>query len=137
MTVFIVFIVTLSVKLMSQDSSMEHSDYYMRGIHHDEQMEMERRAAPYKDSIQIDYSGSKLNITLPKSLELPIQKLKIQLYRPSDSDLDQYIKVEENISEPDILLSVEELVKGNWQARISWQDKDGNAYYVQKFMFVH
>lgn len=136
MALFIVFIVMLSVRLMTRDSSVEYKDYYQRGLQYDRQMAMERRAAPYADSIKVTYNQSKLKLFFPRSLDLPINELKILMYRPSSSKLDQHIHVDEPILNHELQFPVKALVKGNWQARLTWKDHKDSTFYAEQFMFI-
>lgn len=136
MTAFILFIVFLSIQLMRSNSSVEHEDYYIRGLNYENTLAQERRTAPYIDSIDVRYAGGQLKINFPSNLQLPLRDMRIHMYRPSSSDLDKTINLNEKVSNRDTRVEVGKLKHGSWQARLHWVGADDSLYFVEKPLFV-
>lgn len=109
--IFIAFAMRQSVELV-------HEDYYERGVDHSSQMEVEKRSAPYKDAIKAVQMEDVLQISMTDSVAVHCDSARIQLYRPSDNQLDMNMSYEP--ARGMLLISREDLKPGRYILKLSW-----------------
>ena len=103
---------------MRQKIELVHEDYYERGVDHSTQMEVDKRSAPYQDAIKAVQSGGSLQISMTDSLAVKCDSARIQLYRPSDNQLDMNTSFEPERGT--LIISRDDLVPGRYILKISW-----------------
>jgi len=109
--VFIVF-------AMRQDVNLVEEDYYEKGVDYTEQMNMDSRSVPYKDSVKIDLDRDFLNIEFAESLVADIDSGGVLLYRPSSSSLD--VKMPFVYSENPVKVPASQLITGRYILQLHW-----------------
>lgn len=109
--IFIAFAMRQSVELV-------HEDYYERGVEHSSQMEMEKRSAPYQDAVKAFQLDGALQISLADSLAERCDSARIQLYRPSDNQLD--LNIHYDPGRGALVIPGENLVPGRYILTLSW-----------------
>jgi hypothetical protein len=131
MVIFMVFIIYLVVSSTRNTSdSLQDENYYEMGLQHQDQIDLESNALPYKDEIDIALSNESLTIQLPAKLSL--NEVKLHLYRPSDGKLDQkkiITSMFDTGNKADI--NVADLNSGPWTVKLKWTDKAGKGYYFE------
>jgi len=103
---------------MSQRVELVHEDYYERGVDHSTQMEVEERSAPYLEAIKTVQLEGTLQISMTDSLAVSCDSARIQLYRPSDNQLDMNISYDPGRGA--LVISREDLVPGRYIMKLSW-----------------
>ncbi len=68
---------------MNQDVDLVASDYYNKGIHHQEQIDRMNRTNKMGDEVSISPENGFIRLILPKSFVQKSLKGTIQFYRPS------------------------------------------------------
>lgn len=123
------YLVSLEYHLVS-DRHYEEAVSYQDHINRVERTERLKqpvniRVVPDEASIQVDFSRLSDHSDL---------KGTIELYRPSDSSLDQKtdLLLDENGSQ---LIPVQDMAKGKWLVKITWSSEDGN-YFTQESIFL-
>ena len=86
--VFMVITIGTVVYLMNQDVDLVASDYYDKGIHHQEQIDRMNRTNKMGDEVSISPENGFVRLVLPKSFAQKSLTGTIQFYRPSDSKKD-------------------------------------------------
>ena len=103
---------------MRQSVELVHEDYYERGVEHTSQMEVEKRSAPYRDAIKAVQLEGVLQISMTDSVAIRCDSARIELYRPSDNQLDMNMSYEPGRGA--LVISREELAPGRYILKISW-----------------
>ena len=103
---------------MRQSVELVHEDYYERGVDHTSQMEVEKRSAPYQDAIQAVQLENELQISMTDSVAVRCDSARIQLYRPSDNQLDMNMNYDPGRGA--LVISREDLVPGRYILKLSW-----------------
>jgi len=103
---------------MRQNVELVHEDYYERGVEYSSQMEVEKRSAPYQDAILAVQLEGTLQISMTDSLAVSCDSARIQLYRPSDNQLDMNISYDPRRGA--LVISREDLIQGRYIMNISW-----------------
>ena len=103
---------------MRQRVELVHEDYYERGVDYSSQMDVEERSAPYQESLKAVQRDGKLQISLTDSVALACDSARIQLYRPSDIQLD--VNMPYDPGRGALVISREDLVPGRYILKLSW-----------------
>lgn len=109
--IFIAFAMRQRVELVDED-------YYERGVDHSSQMEVEKRSAPYRDAIKAVQLDGALQISMADSLAIRCDSARIQLYRPSDNQLDMNIGYDPGRGA--LVIPGDNLVPGRYILTLSW-----------------
>jgi len=121
----------VAVIMIRQKVDLVVPDYYEQDLRHSERMSQERRARGLERPLNIQFdTGTKiLALTFPD----PSVTGTIQLYRPSDSALDQTINVQPG-DDGRQTISIAGLASGFWRVNIAWQF--GNEVYYSSEALV-
>jgi len=103
---------------MRQKVELVHEDYYERGVDHSSQMEVDKRSAPYQDAIKAVQLEGTLQISMTDSVAVSCDSARIQLYRPSDNQLD--LNMLYDPGRGTLLIPGEDLVAGRYILKLSW-----------------
>ena len=118
---------------MRQSVDLVHEDYYERGVDHTSQMEVEKRSAPYQQAIHAIQLEGSLQISLPDSVSVSCDSAWIQLYRPSDNQLDMSFRYDP--SRGALLIDQEKLVPGRYILNLNWYI-DGLKYEADRTLHI-
>jgi hypothetical protein len=116
MTMFIIFIVTLSTILMTQKVDLESTDYYKKEINYQEEINQLNNMNQLPVSPEVIVKNNELNIILPN--ELPIEKAEIVLLRPDNNKLDQKFRIEGTRF---FSIPLDKLVKGKYNYELKFE----------------
>lgn len=117
---FMIFSFTQKVDLVSKQ-------YYADELKYDEKMLAEKNTMNLSEALSVKNNGDLLSIQFPNTP----QSGAIQLYRPSESDLDKEIKIVGGIAEQ--TFSIATLQTGLWIAKIEWKSDNTTFYVEQRF----
>ena len=129
---FAVFIASLVYVCVIQDLNLVSKDYYQEELSYQEQIDRIENTRTLSDlpSITIEDGFLKISFSdLPK-----ITSGTINLFRPSDADLDQKFSITktENTS---MQFRLATLAKGLYKARVTWEMGD-KEYYYEKIVIL-
>jgi hypothetical protein len=126
--VFIIYLVVSSTSNSNDD--MKDKDYYEKGLNHQEQIDLEINALPFKKELSIVLKQDSLLMQLPSAMNLG--EVKVHFYRPSDGDLDQRKIITALFKANNrAALSVMDLKPGAWTVKLNWNDQSGKGYYFE------
>ncbi len=133
---FVVFLLALVILASFQDFSLVESDYYRKGLKHQDRIDAARRAAALSTvlSIAIDGPRGELVITFPPECAGDTVQSDILLYRPSNAQWDRHYDGQRT---PDGVqrLPVERMIPGLWKLRVQWRWR-GESYYSEANIFI-
>lgn len=128
----------VSFVLFANQHRMElvRPDYYEHEMRYQQQIDRVNRTKAVRQQVLANYDSqnANLSITLPKAQVQAGLAGHIQLYRPSDSKLDQEIKLTPDI-EGTQRVDTSKLKAGLWKVRISWQ-VTGQEYYFDQSIVI-
>lgn len=133
--VFMIITIGTVVFLMNQDVDLVASDYYDKGIQHQEQIDRENRTNSMSEAVQIIPESGFLRFTFPKSYSQKSLKGTIQFYRPSDSkkDFALAILIDTSVQQ---LIPTQNLEKGYWKVKLNWM-QDSVEYYKESSFVIN
>lgn len=130
---FISFIMYFVVRT-NTDSSLEHDlvteEYYKKELQYQQQLSEEQRSVDEGMEVEIEVFPEGLRIEFPASIPAEEISGRIELYRPSDKNLDRQWPLE-NIHDQVYLLHRTLLAEGRWDVNVVWTWK-GNTYRTRK-----
>ncbi len=116
MSLFICFIVSLSVILMTRQIDLDSEDYYKKEINYQEEINQLNNMKKLAVSPEVVVKNNMLNILLPD--KLPIEHAEIVLSRPDNSNLDQKFPIEGTRF---FSIPLEKLVKGKYNYELKFE----------------
>lgn len=124
---FVVLIITLVVISVRMDGiELVTENYYEEEIKYQEQIDKENSALRLdREVMSYDANSKSVLLDLPKGATG-----KLQLFRPSDSNLDQELTITA-ANEGPTLIPVENLKAGYWKFQLNWTE-GGKDYYEEK-----
>lgn len=133
--VFMVIIISAVVYLMNQDVDLVASDYYNKGIHHQEQIDRMNRTNKMGDEVSISPENGFIRLTLPKSFVQKNLTGVIQFYRPSNGKKDFAVALSIDSSGQQ-LISTNSMDKGYWKVKLNWI-QDAVEYYKESSFVIN
>lgn len=126
-TVFVALIMTMVIISVRMDGiELVTENYYEEEINYQSRIDQSNSANNLKrEIISYDSQSKNIELTLPNGT-----KGSLELFRPSDSSLDQVIDL--NIShEGKTNVSLNQLKPGFWTVKLKWSEK-GKMYYQEE-----
>jgi hypothetical protein len=136
-TIIVFMIITIGtvVFLMNQDVDLVASDYYNKGIQHQDQIDRVNRTNLMDEAVQINSENGFLRLVFPKSFAQKNFNGTIQFYRPSNSKKDFSIPISIDTSAQQIV-STQSLDKGYWTVKLNWT-QDSIEYYKESSFVIN
>jgi hypothetical protein len=127
-------IVSVVVIAVTHSESMVSEKYYDQEMAFQTQIDSANRAKNSGASISRDSTNGNIVVTLPASQLAQKFSGTIELYRPSDSRLDQELQLAPAANGTQ-MLDVSKLATGPWQVRAKW-NAGGQSYFLQERIVV-
>ena len=122
---FLVIVIGSVIYTSTLDYFLVSDDYYQRGIDYQNQIDKLNRTAKLSETVTWNYNVRSQTVQFHYPNELTFGK--IVFYRPSNSNLDRYVKIEKNENNLQII-KVLNWARGYWKLKIDWQTEN-NSYY--------
>lgn len=124
---FVALIITLVVISVRMDGiELVTENYYEEEIKYQEQIDKENSARELdREVMRYDANSKSVLLDLPKGATG-----KLQLFRPSDSNLDQVLSFTA-AGEGETSIPVQNLKAGYWKFQLNWSE-GGKDYYEEK-----
>ncbi len=128
---FMAGVLILVFIFMNQDVHLVTDDYYAKEIEYQQQIDKVERTKLLSEQPVVTFSDGVFMVSFPKSVKNIING-EIQIYRPSDSNLDKTASIfldaeNRQLVKPPINLP------GLWKVKIDWTRNDTN-YYNEKII---
>ncbi len=127
---FILFLVTLMLSDEKLNHELVTDDYYKKELVYQEEIDAEKNAQALTENIKVSKTGEGLLIVFPKNLDYSKIKGKVNLYRPSNKNLDFEIPLD--LSSHQLLIPKKNLVEGRWDVSVNWIYKGVTYLYKDK-----
>ena len=136
-TIIIFMVITIGtvVFLMNQDVDLVTSDYYNKGIQHQEQIDRVNRTNLMDEPVQINSEKDIVRFIFPKSFVQKSLNGTIQFYRPSNSKRDFSLPISIDTTAQQIV-STQNLEKGYWTVKLNWT-QDSIEYYKESSFVIN
>ncbi len=136
-TIIVFMIVTIGtvVFLMNQDVDLVATDYYNKGIQHQEQIDRVNRTNEMDETVQINPENGFVRFIFPKSFAQKNFSGTVQFYRPSNSKKDFLLPISIDTSAQQIV-STQNLEKGYWTVKLNWI-QDSVEYYKESSFVIN
>lgn len=133
--VFITGMVTFVIWSFGHRQELVSADYYEQEILFQQQLDRQRRAAGLGGQAAIEFEAARaaLRVRIPPA-HVPVTDGVIQLYRPSDSRLDEVLTLAPDAAGVQTV-DVARLRPGLWRVRVQWQT-GGQQYHLEKAVVV-
>lgn len=133
MIIFMGFIITLSTKMIGSKVDLVTKDYYEQGIEFEEHLDQVKAANALSQpvTVNVDYSTSQVQITLPTEFSNQAVEGTVLFFRPSEKnkDFSVSLKSDSNLKQN---VSLEKLDKGIWWIKLQWKANGKDYYYEEE-----
>lgn len=128
-SLFVILLVSAVIFTTTVNTGLVEEDYYAKDLAYQKHIERVSRTNKLKTSLKIEFEASKqkLLLTFPELGPPEAFSGRINLYRPSNKNLDYAIPISVDSSYTQTL-STAHLIKGLWRIKIFWNVKI-NEYY--------
>ena len=133
--VFMVITIGTVIFLMNQDVDLVASDYYDKGIQHQDQIDRLNRTNSMDEAVQINPENGFVRLVFPKSFTQKKFSGTIQFYRPSNSKKDFSLPILIDNSAQQIV-PTQNLEKGYWIVKLNWT-QDAIEYYKENSFVIN
>ena len=122
---FLIVAIGSAIFTANLDYFLVSDDYYQDGIEYQDQIDKINRTSELKESVNwiYDYNSQLVQFNFPSELSSG----KIVFYRPSNSNLDRYVKIKKDENNLQTL-NINNWQKGFWKIKVDWQ-MDNETYY--------
>jgi len=133
--IFMIITISTVVFLMNQDVDLVASDYYDKGIQHQDQIDRVNRTNSMSEVIQVNLENGFIRLVFPKEFAQKSLNGTVQFYRPSDSKKDFALSISIDTSAQQ-LISTQNLEKGYWKVKLNWI-QDSVEYYKESSFVIN
>lgn len=122
---FLVIAIGSAIFVSNLDYFMVSQDYYQEGIDYQDQIEKVKRTNALDVPVSWNYDPilSIIQFNYPAELSSG----KIVFYRPSNSNLDRYVRINRDDSSRQFI-NVQNWAKGFWKIKVDWQTENDSYY---------
>ena len=131
--VFVVFAVGILVMVrisMNREVDLVSDDYYRQELHHQDQIESEKRSKDLSEHPSISVVLGEVALKLPKSFSPDSTSGTLTFYRPADRHKDFSVKLRLNSTNTQ-LVSTSSLQKGLWKLKVRWVYHHQDYYHEE------
>lgn len=127
---FVCLCVLFAFKARGVRFDLVSSDYYERGVKHDDRMAAigRMRALEVQPSLEVDESRHRLIVRMPPEARDAV----LTLFRAADAREDRKYALQDIVPS---VIDYGTLPHGRWQVQIDWE-LDGQPYYFQEDIFL-
>ena len=120
--VFIIFATRQQVNLV-------HKDYYEKGVDYSEQMKVDERSKSFAQSLSLINENDFFKVLIDSTLVEKLDSGSMYMYRPSNSDND--ITIEVNNGDNLVQFEKSKLINGRYILKFTWYS-EGLRYQVNR-----
>ena len=133
--IFMIITIGTVIFLMNQDVDLVASDYYNKGIQHQDQIDRVNRTNEMDEVVQISPENGFIRLVFPQLFAQKNFNGTIQFYRPSDSKKDFSLPISIDSSAQQIV-PTQNLEKGYWKVKLNWT-QDSVEYYKESSFVIN
>ena len=115
---FLVIAIGSAIYTFTLDYFLVSENYYQQGIDYQDQIDKVKRTAELGESVNWRYDSINQVVNLQYPVEL--SSGKVVFYRPSNSNLDRYVKIEKDENNQQSI-NVRNWQKGFWKIKVDWE----------------
>lgn len=135
-TIIVFTLITLSFVYLSfgEDVNLVRDNYYEAELNFNQQRETEKRTDELTEKLLINLSSNNIEFVFPSMFTTSSINGEIQLYRPSDRELD--INMQINVDSSNTMnIPTQKLNSGLWKIQVEW-NADSLSYFNEKIIMV-
>lgn len=133
LTLFLLAAGVFIIFAFRQDVNLVHKDYYQQGVDYTEQMNVEARSGQYKGAVKTSFAEDEFIVGFYNTPGFAIDSGGVKLYRPSDSDYDLQMDLNNNADV--VSFPREQLISGRYILTVYWYS-EGLKYELKEAVFI-
>jgi hypothetical protein len=126
------FMVSIAMK---QKNEMIDDQYYVKELHHQEQIDAAQNLNAQTDQVQIKDTAGMIQLSLPQSLCINVTDASISFLRPSDQSKDLVLPIQTD-SLGQQFFPKTKFIKGLYRVRVSWKS-NAKPFFAEQSFFVN
>ncbi len=133
---FMAFIIILSVKMIKQDVVLVENDYYEKGEAYQSTIDANKGAdSLLKVAVVLNNTHHNQTLHIENMQHKKIHAAYIQFYCLANKAFDKRIPIDLNNETNDCSIDLNAFEKGNWIAKIIWNDEQG-IHYLEEHLHL-
>lgn len=133
---FMAFIIVLSVKMIKQDVVLVENDYYEKGEAYQSTIDANKGAdSLLKVTVVINNTHDNQTLHIENTQHKKIHTAYIQFYCLANKAFDKRMPIDLNNETNDFYIDLNTFEKGNWIAKIIWNDEQG-IHYLEEHLHL-
>jgi hypothetical protein len=129
---FLIVTIGSAIYTTTLDYFLVSEDYYQKGIDYQDQIDKVKRTSELVESVSWLYNPNTQVVQFQYPVEL--SSGKVVFYRPSNSNLDRYVKIEKGVDNQQII-NIRNWQKGYWKIKVDWQMKN-ETFFNEGFIDI-
>lgn len=126
------FMVSIAMK---QKNEMIDDQYYVKELHHQEQIDAAKNLNALSDQLQLKDTAGMILLSIPQSISLSMTDASITFLRPSDQSKDIVLPMQTD-SLGQQFIPKTHFFKGLYRVRVSWKS-NAKPFYAEQSFFVN
>lgn len=131
---FMAFIITMSVKMINEDVVLVENDYYEKGEAYQTTIDANKGADSLLDVRVLQGNNSQV-LQIRNIQGKKIGSAYIQFYCLANKAFDKRLPIDLNNEANDCSIDLNAFEKGNWIAKIIWNDEQG-IHYLEEHLHI-
>lgn len=120
---------------MTQDVELVSSDYYARGLRHDDHMQAVANADALGTALRVDVDRDARLVRLQFPAAMAAQmRGTATLYRPASAQQDRAVPLAAS-ADGTMAIATSDLAGGHWRLQLQWT-ADGRTFYAERDLFL-
>ena len=130
--IFVGGILLLALRSSQQKFDLVKSEYYGAELKYQEVIDATQRASNLAEALQVERKGTLLHVILPKSLQMNISKVAIEMYCIADEqgDMKKEALVENGVFD----IELHSTMKGNYTLKLLVEQNELTYYFEKKLI---
>lgn len=126
------FMVSIAMK---QKNEMIDDQYYVKELHHQEQIDAAKNLNALSDQVHIQDTAGMIQLSIPQSLCINVTDASISFLRPSDQSKDLVLPMQTD-SLGQQFFPKTKFIKGLYRVRVNWKS-NAKPYFTEQSFFVN
>ncbi|MES2379499.1 MAG: FixH family protein [Bacteroidota bacterium] len=134
---FMAFIITMTVKMINEDVVLVENDYYEKGEAYQTTIDANKGADSLLE-VTVIWLNNNQNTQVLHIKNTQLKKISnayIQFYCLANKSFDKRIAIDLNNQEHACSVGLIDFAKGNWTAKIIWNDEQG-IHYLEEHLHI-
>lgn len=135
-TIIVFMIITLGTifTFMNEKVDLVTDNYYEKELKYQQQIDKLTRTHEMRMDVEIQLTNEGIVLTFPDSIIGGQISGNVFLYRPSDSNYDVKLPIQD-LKNNQMIITTEKIIKGFWKVKVEWS-ANNDSFFSEKSIIV-